>query len=197
MPKDLLTGSEGLVGSAIKRAYSSDRDLISITRSQVDLTDYAATLRMLEETKPERIFHAAAAVGGLGGNMRHPGELFRKNILINFNLLEAARVTGVKKVLSYLSTCIYPDKVSYPLKEEYLHDGPPHPSNFGYAHAKRMIEVQSRAYRAEYGCNFISAVGTNLFGPCDNFNLKDGHALPSLIHKIYLARKNSTRSEMK
>ncbi|MDB5036485.1 MAG: GDP-L-fucose synthase [Bacteriovoracaceae bacterium] len=190
MPKDLLTGSEGLVGSAIKRHSSKERDLVCVTKKQVDLTDFSATVKMMEDLRPERVFHAAAAVGGLGGNMRHPGELFRKNILINFNVLEAARVTGVKRVLSYLSTCIFPDKVEYPMKETSLHEGPPHPSNFGYAHAKRMIDIQSRAYRMEYGCDFITAVGTNLFGLNDNFNLLDGHALPSLIHKTYLAKRD-------
>lgn len=190
--RDLLTGAEGLVGSAIRRLAPKNRDLISITRSQVDLTDFQRTLRMVEEIRPDRIFHAAGAVGGLGGNMKHPGEMFRRNILINFNIMEAARLCRTKKLISFMSTCIYPSQTSYPIKARSLHDGPPHYSNFAYAHAKRMQDIQSQAYRTEYGCNFITAVGTNLFGISDNFNLEDGHAVASLIHKIFLAKQNKT-----
>jgi GDP-L-fucose synthase len=189
MSRDLLTGSKGLVGSAIKRLHSKDRDLICVTRAQADLEDFRSTLKMMEEIRPERIYHAAAAVGGLGGNMRHPGEMFRKNILINFNVLEAARLTGVKKLISFMSTCVYPNQIQYPIQASNLHDGPPHHSNFAYAHVKRMQDIQSRAYRIEYGCNFITAVGTNLFGLNDNFNIEDGHAVASLIHKTFLAKQ--------
>jgi len=192
MLKDLVTGATGLVGSAIERNAPIERDLVCVNHQDVDFTDYNATLKMMEKIRPERIFHCAAAVAGLGGNMKHPGELFRKNILINFNVLEAARVTGVKRVLSYLSTCIYPDQIEFPIQDSALHKGPPHPSNYAYAYAKRMIDVQSRAYREEYGCDFITAVGTNLFGPQDNFNLVNGHAFASLVHKTYLAKKNGT-----
>jgi GDP-L-fucose synthase len=94
-------------------------------------------------------------------------------------------VYKVEKVISLLSTCIYPDIVSYPLTEEQIHNGPPHSSNFAYAHAKRMIDIQSRAYRKQYGCNFITAVPNNLFGEHDNFHLNDSHVIPAIIRKIY------------
>ena len=103
----------------------------------------------------------------------------------------AARLAGVKKLVSFMSTCVFPDKCEYPLNEKDLHNGPPHHSNFAYAYAKRMQDVQSRAYRKEWNCDFITAIGTNIYGPNDNFNLEDAHVLPALIHKCYLAKQNS------
>lgn len=188
--KLLITGSNGLVGSALRK-YSPE-GTIFVTREDADLTDFEATKKLFESHAPTHIIHAAAQVGGIGGNMAHPGEYFRNNILINTNVLEAARLAGVTKVLSFLSTCIYPNDAPFPLHEDSLHNGPPHPSNFAYAHAKRMIDVQSRAYRKEWGCNFITAVGTNIYGPHDNFSLENSHVLPALIHKSYLAKQNGT-----
>lgn len=98
----------------------------------------------------------------------------------------------VKKLVSCLSTCIFPDKTSYPIDETMIHNGPPHPSNEGYAYAKRMIDVQNRGYHRQYGCHFTSVVPTNVFGKYDNFSLEDSHVIPGLIHKIYLAKKNNT-----
>lgn len=95
-----------------------------------------------------------------------------------------------------LSTCIYPDDVEYPLSEDKIHAGPPHSSNYGYAYAKRMLEVQSRTYRHQYGCNFITAIPNNLFGECDNYHLEDSHVIPAIIHKMYLANKNNTDVEL-
>ncbi len=105
-------------------------------------------------------------------------------------MLESARVTGAKKLISFMSTCIFPDKCDYPLNERDLHKGPPHPSNFGYAYAKRMLEVQSSAYRREWNCNYVVAIPTNIYGPNDNFSLTEGHVVPALIHRTYLAMQN-------
>jgi len=99
---------------------------------------------------------------------------------------------GVKKLVFFLLTCAFPDACRYPLNEIDIHNGPPHPSNFGYAYAKRMLEVQSAAYRKEWGCDYIVVIPTNVYGPNDNFSLVDGHVVPSLIHKCYLAMKNNT-----
>jgi GDP-L-fucose synthase len=107
-------------------------------------------------------------------------------------VLESARLAGTKKLISFMSTCVFPDKCTYPLNERELHNGPPHPSNFGYAYAKRMLEVQSSAYRKEWKCNYIVAIPTNIYGPNDNFSLVDGHVVPALIHKAFLARENRT-----
>lgn len=94
----------------------------------------------------------------------------------------------VDKLVSCLSTCIFPDKTTYPIDETMVHDGPPHESNFGYAMAKRMIDVQNKAYNEQYGCNFTSVIPTNIFGPHDNYDLEDSHVLPGLTHKCYLAK---------
>lgn len=188
--KTLVTGANGLVGSAIRDL--EQENTVFLTRDDVDLTDFNATITAFKLLKPDRIIHLAAVVGGLGGNMNHSGEFFRSNILINTNVLESARLCGVEKLISYMSTCVFPDKCTYPLNEKDLHNGPPHPSNFGYAYAKRMLEVQSSAYRKEWGCDFIVAIPANIYGPHDNWSLKDGHVVPSLIHKCYLAKQNRT-----
>ena len=190
MTKTVVTGANGLVGYAIRQENLPD--IVYLTRSDVDLTDFEATKNIFMMLKSENVIHLAAQVGGLGGNLIHSGEYFRNNILININVLESTRLAGCKKLISFMSTCVFPDKCSYPLNEKDLHNGPPHPSNFGYAYAKRMLEVQSSAYRKEWDCNYIVAIPTNIYGPNDNFSLVDGHVISSLIHKAYLAKKNRT-----
>ncbi len=187
--KLLVIGADGLVGSAIRRL--NNPNTIYVTRKDGDLTDFAQTKAIFEEHRPTHVINVAAQVGGIGANLNHPGTYFRNNLLINSNVMEAARLNNVTKLLTLLSTCIFPDKCEYPLNEADLHSGPPHPTNFAYAHAKRMIDVQSRAYRIEYGCNFITAIGTNIYGPNDNFNLQNSHVLPALIYKCYLAKQNN------
>ena len=111
---------------------------------------------------------------------------------MNINVLEAARRIEVKKLVSFLSTCVFPDDVEYPLTEKKIHLGEPHSSNYPYAYAKRMLDIQSRAYREQYGVNYVSVIPTNIYGPRDNFDLKNGHVMPMLIHKCYLAKLNKT-----
>lgn len=188
MAKTIVTGANGLVGYAIRQLKLPD--FIYLTREVVDLTDFDAIKNKFVELSPENVIHLAAQVGGIGGNLIHSGEYFRNNILININVLESARIARSKKLLSFMSTCVFPEKCPYPLNEKDLHNGPPHPSNFGYAYAKRMLEVQSSAYRKEWNCNYIVAIPTNIYGPNDNFSLVDGHVISSLIHKTYLAKKN-------
>ncbi len=189
MKKTLVTGAGGLVGYAIRQL--NPENTVYITRKNADLTDFALTKKIFEEIKPNRVIHLAAEVAGIGGNIIHSGEFFRNNIMINVNVLEAARLAGVDKLISFMSTCVFPDPCTYPLNEKDIHFGPPHSSNAGYAYAKRMLEVQSNAYRKEWGCNFIVAIPTNIYGENDFWNLKDGHVIPSLIHKCYLAKKNN------
>ena len=124
--------------------------------------------------------------------MNYKGEYFYDNILMNINVLEAARRVEVKKLVSFLSTCVFPDDVEYPLTEKKIHLGEPHSSNYPYAYAKRMLDIQSRAYREQYGVNYVSVIPTNIYGPRDNFDLKNGHVMPMLIHKCYLAKLNKT-----
>jgi GDP-L-fucose synthase len=190
MGTTLVTGAKGLVGYAIRAL--DPLDTVYLAREDVDLTDFANTKTIFNYVKPERVIHLAATVGGLGGNMIHSGDYFRSNIMINTNVLESARLCNTKKLISFMSTCVFPDQCEYPLNEKDIHNGPPHPSNFGYAYAKRMLEIQSNAYRKEWNCNFIVAVPTNIYGPNDNWSLEEGHVVPSLIHKTYLAKKNST-----
>lgn len=186
MKKTLLTGAGGLVGLQV------DADIKISGRKELDLRDWDATLAFFKKHKPTHVIHCAAKVGGVLANMNHMGEFFYDSMAMNLNVLEAARLTGVEKVVSFLSTCIYPDNVSYPLVEGDLHNGEPHESNFAYAYAKRMLEVQSRAYRKQYGLNYVCVVPTNIYGPNDNFSLEGGHVVPALIHKCYLAKKNNT-----
>jgi len=193
--KTLLTGANGLVGSTIPADYKLNGKRL------LDLTDWTATYRYFKEIRPERVIHTAAKVGGLGANMAHMGEFFYDNMMINLNVLEASRQTGVKKVVSFLSTCIFPDEVEYPITEDKLHLGEPHSSNYGYAYAKRMLEVQSRAYNQQYGVElkgnkmcfntkYLSVIPTNIYGPNDNFNLESSHVVPATIHKCYLAKRD-------
>jgi GDP-L-fucose synthase len=186
----LVTGSDGLVGSALRDLISED--VYFATRKDADLTNYQETEALFIRIKPEKVIHLAALVGGIGGNLMHSGEYFRDNLQININTLEAARKTNVSKLVSFMSTCVFPNEGPYPLTPSSLHLGQPHPSNFGYAYAKRMLEVQSRAYRAQWGLDYVVAIPTNIFGPRDNFNLIEGHVVPALIHKTYLAKKEKT-----
>lgn len=184
--KTLLTGAAGLVGSTI------DADIKISGRNQVDLRNWESTYEFFKKHKPVAVIHTAARVGGLGANMAQMADFYRDNILINTNVLEAARLCGVDKVVSFLSTCIFPDDVEYPLTEDRLHQGPPHDSNFGYSYAKRMLEVHSRALSDQYELEYTCVIPTNIYGPNDNFHLKDSHVLPALIHKCYLAKKHNT-----
>jgi len=123
--------------------------------------------------------------------MKYNLQFFRDNMSMNDNVLECSRLHKVQKVVSCLSTCIFPDKITYPIDETMVHLGPPHTSNEGYSYAKRMLDVQSRLYR-DQGHNFVSVIPTNVYGPHDNYNLEDGHVIPGLLHKCYLAKKNNT-----
>ena len=195
--KTLLTGAGGLVGSTI------NADVNVKGKSDLDLTNFQDTLNLFQETKPTHVIHTAAKVGGLGANLSQMGEFFYDNMLINLNVLEAARRANVTKVISFMSTCIFPDDVEYPITEDMLHKGEPHPSNFGYAYAKRMLDVQSRAYNEQYGVEvidgsmsfgtkYISVIPTNLYGPNDNFKLETSHVVPAMIHKCYIAKRDRT-----
>jgi GDP-L-fucose synthase len=189
MKKVLVTGGTGLVGTAI------DAD-IKVGTKDADLRDWDQTNKLIENHKPTHVVHTAARVGGVGGNMRAKGEFYYDNIRINTNVLESCRINNVEKVVSILSTCIFPDKVEYPLTEKKIHLGAPHKSNYGYAYAKRMLDVQTEVYREQYNVNYTCVVPTNIYGPNDNFDIDNGHVLPSLIHKCYIAKQNNTNLEV-
>jgi GDP-L-fucose synthase len=158
--------------------------------------DLDSIVNYLTENQIDAIVHCAAKVGGIKANSEHLGKFYYENIMMNTNVLEAARIAGVKKVVSFLSTCVFPADASFPLTTDQIHQGEPHPSNYAYAYAKRMLEVQSRAYRDQYGCNFVTVIPCNIYGPHDNYNLDSGHVIPSLIHKCYLAKQNGTDFEI-
>jgi len=183
--KTVITGGYGMVGSAMESQIKLSRDIC-------DLTNAKQTEALFKTIKPEGVIHCAGKVGGIGGNSNFKGEYFYDNLMINTNVIEASRKAGVKRLVAFLSTCVFPDNVSYPLTVDQVHQGEPHSSNYPYAYAKRMADVQIRAYREQYGLNYTSIIPSNIYGPNDNFNLDHGHVMPMLIHKLYLAKKNKT-----
>lgn len=188
----LITGGTGMVGSAFKNV-ESDHDLILVGSKDCNLMDYDQALKMFAYYMPSAVIHLAAKVGGVKGNSEYIADYFHENIMMNTNVLDISRRFRVGKVVSLLSTCIYPDEVKYPLTEDQIHNGEPHQSNFGYAYAKRMLEVHSRAIRQQYGLNYVTAVPNNIFGPNDNFDLEMSHVVPAIIRKLYEAKKNKTQ----
>ncbi|CAH0674169.1 unnamed protein product [Spodoptera exigua] len=190
----LVTGGSGLVGQAIKTVIdeeksqnhdgSKDETWIFCGSKDGDLRDKAQTDALFERHQPTHVIHLAAMVGGLFHNMAHNLDFFRENMAINDNVLNASYKHNVKKVVSCLSTCIFPDKTTYPIDETMVHNGPPHTSNFGYSYAKRMIDVLNRGYQEMYGCTFTSVIPCNVFGPYDNFNLQASHVIPALIRRM-------------
>jgi GDP-L-fucose synthase len=184
--KILVTGGNGLVGSEFKGSQ-----YFKPPYKEYDLRDKDQTYQLMLKGF-DSVIHCAAKVGGVGGNMNFKGEFFYDNIMMNTNVIEGARLTGVKNLVAFLSTCVFPDQVDYPLTEKKIHLGPPHFSNDAYAYAKRMSDIQIRAYKEQYGLNYKSVIPSNIYGPNDNYDIVNGHVLPSLIHKCYLARENKT-----
>jgi len=191
MERILVTGSTGLVG----RCFQGDKFIRSY-HAGCDLKDPRRVDAMFNSVKPDAVIHCAAKVGGLQANMTQKGDFFYQNIMMNTNVIESARKYGVKKLISFLSTCVFPNDVEYPLSPEKIHLGKPHYSNDAYAYAKRMSDIQIQAYREQFGCEYFSVIPTNIYGPGDNYNLQNGHVVPTLIHKFYLAKKNNTPVEI-
>ncbi|XP_013410657.1 GDP-L-fucose synthase [Lingula anatina] len=193
----LVTGGTGLVGKAVEWAVQNgegrpDEEWFFASSKDADLLDKASTEALFDRVKPTHVIHLAAMVGGLFRNLRYNLDFFRKNSKINDNILQTSFERKVVKVVSCLSTCIFPDKTTYPIDETMVHNGPPHDSNFGYSYSKRMIDVLNKGYNVQHKCQFTSVVPTNVFGPHDNFNLEDGHVLPGLINKVYMAKRDNT-----
>jgi GDP-L-fucose synthase len=188
-----VAGHRGLVGSAIWRELQRQgfKNLIGRTRSEVNLLDATEVQKFFAETKPEFVFIAAAKVGGIHANDTHPAEFLLENLQIQNHLIHAAKLAGVRKLLFLGSSCIYPKLAPQPLKEEYLLTGPLEPTNQWYAVAKIAGIKLCQAYRRQYGCDFISAMPTNMYGPNDNYDLQTSHVLPALIRKFHDAKTNS------
>ena len=175
--KVLVTGGSGMVGKALKRIHP---DWIYVSSRDADLTLLEDTQKLFEKHKPNAVVHLAAMVGGLYMNLEKNDQMFIDNMRMEMNVFECCQMHNVKYGVFCLSTCIFPDNIEYPLYEDMLHNGPPHSSNYGYAYAKRMIEVLCRE---KYAC----IIPTNIYGPHDNFSTKNGHVIPALIHKAYQA----------
>jgi len=196
----LVTGGSGLVGKGIEKVLETEKregeEWIFLSSKDGNLLSETETEAIFTKYQPTHVIHLAAMVGGLFANMKANGDFFRKNMKMNDNILEASHKFKVKKVVSCLSTCIFPDKTTYPIDETMVHNGPPHPSNFGYSYAKRMIDVMNRGYNDQYGCQFTSVVPCNVFGPHDNFNVLNGHVIPGLINKAVQAKADGTPFEI-
>jgi len=191
-----VAGHRGLVGSAIVRALgkAGHAQLLTATREQLDLRDQAAVNYWFKANRPDYIFLVAGTVGGIWANSTRPAEFIYDNLMIHATVVHAAHLYKVKKLLYLGSSCIYPRECPQPMREEYLLGNYLEPTNEPYAIAKIAGIKLCQSYRSQYGCNFISGMPTNLYGPNDNFDLISSHVLPALIRKFHLA-KLATRGD--
>lgn len=187
----LITGGSGMIGSQFNHPES-----MYLSSKHGDFRKRKKVNHIFDLYTPSYVIHTAAKVGGIGANMSKQAEFMYDNIMMNTNVIEACRKYGVERACFFLSTCIFPDKVEYPLTEDKIHLGPSHPSNYGYSEAKRAMEVMVRAYNEQYGTKYFCVIPCNVYGPGDNFSLTEGHVIPMLIHKCYLARENNTDLEV-
>ena len=189
-----VAGHRGMVGSAIVRALTARGydNLIVRTSNELDLRDNRQVAGFFSETRPEYVYLAAAKVGGILANSTLPAEFIYDNLAIQTNVVHQAYLHGVKKLLLLGSSCIYPRDSPQPMKEEYLLTGPLEPTNEWYAVAKIAGIKMCQAYRRQYGCDFIAAMPTNLYGPNDNFDLQTAHVLAALLRRFHEAREQGT-----
>ncbi len=191
--KIYVAGSNGMVGSAIVRALRSKGfvNIVEKSSKELDLKNQQAVRDFFSQEKPEYVFLAAAKVGGIHANNTYPATFIYDNLMIQSNVIQAAYEFNVKKLLFLGSSCIYPKFAPQPIKEEYLLTGSLEPTNEAYAIAKIAGLKMCQFYKQQYGCNFISAMPTNLFGINDNFNLENSHVLPALLRKFIEAKQNN------
>ena len=190
--KILVTGGSGFLGTKVIRSLVSHgaltENIFAPTHAEVDLLNYEDCQKAVKGQ--DIVIHMAAVVGGIGANREHPGKFFYENALMGIQLIEAARLAGVKKFVTIGTICAYPKFTPVPFKEEDLWSGYPEETNAPYGLAKKMLLVQSQAYRAEYGFNGIYLLPTNLYGPGDNFDPLSSHVIPALIKKVYEAKRS-------
>jgi GDP-L-fucose synthase len=191
-----IAGHHGLVGSALTRRLKADgfTNILGATRRQLDLRDQAAVNYWFKANNPEYVFLVAGTVGGILANSTRPAEFIYDNLMIHATVVEASRLSGVKRLLYLGSSCIYPRECPKPIREEYLLSGPLEPTNASYALAKISGIRLCQSYRQQYGCDFISAMPTNLYGPGDNFDLTSSHVVPALMRKFHEAKVRGDRS---
>jgi len=188
--KIYVAGHRGMVGSAVVRKLNAEgyHNIVVRTSKELDLRNQQAVNTFFDTEKPEYVFLAAAKVGGIHANNTYPAEFIYDNLMIEANIIHASYINKVKKLLFLGSSCIYPKFAKQPIKEEYLLDGYLEPTNEAYAIAKITGIELCKFYRRQYGCDFISAMPTNLYGPGDNFNLETSHVMPALIRKFHEAK---------
>jgi len=191
-----VAGHRGLVGSAIVRRLDAEgcARVLTATRDQLDLRDQAAVNYWFRANRPEYVFLVAGTVGGILANSTRPAEFIYDNMMIHATVVHASYLFGVKKLLYLGSSCIYPREAPQPMSEEALLTAPLEPTNEPYAVAKIAGIKLCESYRRQYGCDFISAMPTNLYGPNDNFDLTSAHVLPALIRKFHEARERADQS---
>ncbi|MEA5257749.1 GDP-L-fucose synthase [Arcicella aquatica] len=190
--KIYIAGHRGMVGSAILRKLQNEgyENFVLKTSKELDLRDQQKVAEFFEVEKPDYVFLAAAKVGGIVANNTYRADFLYENLAIQNNIIHSAFVTKVKKLMFLGSSCIYPKLAPQPLKEEYLLTGLLEQTNEPYAIAKIAGIKMCEAYRAQYGCDFISVMPTNLYGPNDNYDLQNSHVLPAMIRKFYEAKEN-------
>jgi len=196
----IITGGSGLLGNAFKKVLPASREIKYPTRNEINLIDKQSIIKYIDKynfsrdnSSVDTIIHLAGMVGGVKANTEKVFNFYTENSNMNNNVIDAAVYTDTPNLVCCLSTCIYPDEkyVTYPLTEDQLHNGPPHDSNFGYAYAKRMVDIQLRAANEQYGHSYISVIPNNMYGEHDNFDLENGHVIPALIRKIWEAKINN------
>ncbi len=192
--KIYIAGHRGMVGSAVVRALEARGygNIVTRTSAELDLSRQAAVEDFFSSEKPEYVFLAAARVGGIMANKTHKAQFFYQNAMIAQNVIHAAYLNGVEKLMNLGSSCIYPKLAPQPLKEEYLLTGPLEETNDAYAIAKISAIKMCRYYNEQYGTNFLSAMPTNLYGYGDNYDLQSSHVLPAMIRKFHEAKENGT-----
>ena len=199
-----------MLGSSLcAQLETSGDEVLAPSRRELNISDESAVREYIEQfdrfddgASPARsssidiVYHLAAHVGGVKANSEGLATFYSQNAQMGLNLLDVCARSRVRRVVSVLSTCVYPDTpyVTLPLTEDQLHLGPPHPSNFGYAYAKRMLDVHTRAIRTQYGLPYVTVIPNNLFGPGDNFHLEDGHVIPALMRRIWEAKLSGAPS---
>lgn len=186
----LVTGGTGLLGTAIKAIagdYPQSRFTFAGSRD-CNLTRLDETVDYVRSLRPDAVIHTAALAGGIQFSTEHPATLLRDNVLMNLHIIEAARQAGVRKTIMTLSTGMYPEHAPLPIREEYIHDGPPHESNYSYSFAKRLVEPTIRAYRREYGLHVIGLVANGIFGEHGNFRHGESVMLAALLRRFFEQR---------
>ena len=191
-----IAGHRGLVGSALVRTLEERgfANILQVTRDQVDLRDQAAVNYWFKATRPEYVFLVAGTVGGILANSTRPAEFIYDNLMIHATVVEASRLHGAKRLLYLGSSCVYPRECPQPILERYLLTGPLEPTNEPYAMAKISGIRLCQSYRRQYGCDFISAMPTNLYGPGDNFDPTASHVVPALLRKFHEARVTGAKT---